>query len=502
MEFKYYSLGLRMPGILRSRNRNFNSGPSPGNPHNRTRNKPKQPKDRFCDLSLFALWSMRAETPYCSMNSLPVRVTPVDDEAGDRTSRNRQFRTNAVTFFRQSGWIMMATGVNGLFMYAVHKFASRMPKGEYGVFATLLQVITLTGIPAVGLQGLTASLASMAVDSERIAILTGTLRRLLGLTFALWLLAAIGSCLFGSRLFAALHIGRPLTWELTLLIGLASLWRPILMGVLQGNQDFAWFGWAKMSEGVSRFIAVCVVVGGFGGYAPGAMGAVLFGMLVSLFACGWPLRRHFSGPATAIRYSEIVRLAGPLTIGLGVGIFMMSADMIFVQAYFPKEQTAYYAAAGMIGRALIFITSTFNVVMFPKVARGAALGKNSDARWHAVVACALCGAIGASACTLFPSAPLHLLYDNSFVEHSSPLVSWFTWCVLPLTLANLLINDLMARSQFRVLPWLLGIAIAYGATLWFYHRSFLEIIRILGIYSLLFFFVAGWFAWKPSKKLD
>lgn len=37
-------------------------------------------------------------------------------------------------FFRESGWLLVATVVSGLFMYAVHLLARKIGPAEYGVF--------------------------------------------------------------------------------------------------------------------------------------------------------------------------------------------------------------------------------------------------------------------------------------------------------------------------------------------------------------------------------
>ena len=52
------------------------------------------------------------------------------------------------SFFRQSGWLMIATVVGGVFMLAVHLLAHAMPKGEYGQFVAFLSVAMF--IPASG----------------------------------------------------------------------------------------------------------------------------------------------------------------------------------------------------------------------------------------------------------------------------------------------------------------------------------------------------------------
>lgn len=66
---------------------------------------------------------------------------------------------------------------------------------------------------------------------------------------------------------------------------------------------------------------------------------------------------------------------GPLTFGFGAFQFMFSADPLFVQAWFDKDQTAFYMAAGTLGRALVAFTGPMVAVMFPKIVRSAALSE-------------------------------------------------------------------------------------------------------------------------------
>src|SRR5437764_14525472 len=79
-------------------------------------------------------------------------------------------------FFRQSGWMMLATVAGGVFMYAVHMIAKQMPKEEYGVFTTLLQIVTLMGIPAIGLQTVFAQQAAATLNEEHDRALAGVIR--------------------------------------------------------------------------------------------------------------------------------------------------------------------------------------------------------------------------------------------------------------------------------------------------------------------------------------
>jgi len=68
-----------------------------------------------------------------------------------------------------------------------------------------------------------------------------------------------------------------------------------------------------------------------------------------------------------------------------------------------------------------------------------------------------------------------------------------------LTLATVLLNSLMARSQFNAVPWLLTVAGAYGVTLWFCHKCFTQVIQILGIFSTIMLAVCARYAFFDSS---
>ena len=400
------------------------------------------------------------------------------------------------TFFRQSGWLMLATVLVGFLMIAVQSVAQHMPKAEYGVFMTLLQIVTLMGIPAVGLQGVFAQQAAGAMTPEHERDLAGVFRGVLRGTFFIWLLAAAAALIFQARILAALKISNPAALWITLAISLAALWRPVVSGILQGRQNFLWLGNVMIADGIGRLCGVLIIVGLLANYAAGAMVAVLGGYLFVVGVAGWFSRDCLRGDAVPMDWIAWLRRLAPLTLGLGVGTFMLAADMIFVQAFFPANQTAYYAAAGMIGRALVYFTQPVATVMFPKLARSKATGQKSNALALALGITALAGAGAALMCTFFPTLPLRLVrYGPSYLEISGALIPWFAWSMLPLTLATVLINSLMAQSRFVAVPWLVAVAAGYALALYFHHDTFKQVIQILGIFSTLLLAVCAWFTW-------
>jgi len=400
-------------------------------------------------------------------------------------------------------------------MYAVHWVVSReIPKGEYGVFTTLLQVISLMGIPAIGLQPVIAQQQAAAITDEQQRVVASEFRAVWRVIFFIWLGMALVAGIFWQQILAGLKIENSAALAVTVLIGLAAMWMPLVMGILQGRQDFFWLGWTNIFNGVGRFGIVCILIFLFHVWAAGSMSAVLLGMMAVIVIGGWLIRDVWKIKRVPVAWRNWLKRVIPLTLGLGAATFMLSADMIFTQNFFPREQTGFYAAAGMIGRALVFFTQPLTLVMFPKLARSAATGEKSNALELALGATLLAGGAAAIACTLFPWLPLLIVNGKSFLV-AAPLVTWFAWCMLPLTLSMVLINSLMARSKFSAVPWLVLVAIGYGVALAVVGRhagsladtqaGLRMMIQTLGVFNLLLFGVCAWFTWTnksaPENKI-
>jgi O-antigen/teichoic acid export membrane protein len=421
------------------------------------------------------------------------------------------------TFFRQSGWVMLTMTIGGGVMYAVHPIVARhVPKDEYGVFTTLLQVVSMMGIPAAGLAPVFAQQAAAAVTEAQQRAVISTFHGVCRAIVVIWLTMAAGLAIFWKQALAGLQMNNPGALAATAGVGLVAMLMPVLTGLLQGRQNFAWLGWINIINAVGRFGMICLVILVLGAWAAGAIAGVLIGMAAAVLVAAWQTRDVWGVEKIKVHWGEWLRRVVPLTLGLGVGTFILSADMVFVKHYFPKDRVGYYAAAGMIGRALIFFTAPLTTVMFPKLAHSAARAQKTNVLAWTLGATALAGATAAIGCTLWPWLPLRAaMYDPTFLENSAPLVPWFAWAMLPLTLSLVLINSLMAHSRFRAVPWLLAVAAGYGLALAAVGRhfgnaadsqaGFRAVVQTLGVFNGLLFLVGAWFTWGApggSKMAD
>ena len=443
------------------------------------------------------------------------------------------------TFFRQSGWMVISTFMGGACMFAVHFFAPFLGDAEYGLLGTLLAMMNVMMIPSLGLQTTLAQEAASSITDEDKARFSGTVRGLLFWTFMLWLIMAIIVLLFQGHFLEILSIPSAVSLFLVVLIGLGLLWQPIIQGVLQGIQNFFWLGWVIIINGAGRLIAAAFLIvilwkildnisfiAGLNIYsglrnifyckALGAITGALIG-IASAITVGlyqirsiWLAKHHL--PFDWKKW--LMRLI-PLTLGLGTFQFIFSIDMIIVRALFGKEQTGFYSAAGMIGRGLVMFTAPLAAVMFPKIVQSTVQKRKTNVLFMTLISTAVLGVIAAGFCTFVSKVILLTLSEPSQVQWFMPasvvagirkhpdaanvvatLIPWFVWCMLPLSLANVLLNNLLARMDYRVVPYLVAVVGVYANAAIFFGQSaqgvlssFVRVIQILGIFNLIYLIV-------------
>jgi len=407
---------------------------------------------------------------------------------------------------------VVATVSSGVFMTACQIVANRwMEPVEYGIWFALLRIFLLMSIPSAGLQIIFAQQTAAAVTDSQYRQLAGTVSATFRATFYIWLIM-VGIALFTQRHWiAALKITNPAAFWVTVMIGLASLWSPIMKGVLQGLQNFLGLGWVLIIDGMGRFAVIAVILW-LGGQAAGGMTGALIGQGVSLMVGIWLIRHLLFAPHERIEWRPWLRRVLPLTLGIGTVQFMSNADVVYVQGVFAADKTPLYMPAAMIGLALVTFTTPLSAVMFPKIVRSAALTQDTRALRQALGATALLGGAAALACTVLPKLPLQIIYFSKPIYWTAaPLVPWFTWSLLPLILANVLLSNLLARARFGVVPWAVLVATGYGVALAVLKprlsgmddtmAGFRAVVQTLGVFSLLLLAVAAIFTWRDKLQI-
>ncbi|HYG34440.1 MAG TPA: hypothetical protein VEC99_06625, partial [Clostridia bacterium] len=174
------------------------------------------------------------------------------------------------SFFRQSGWLMIANLACGMLMWSVHFLVKFLHNpGEYTNFGVFLTVIML--VPTIPLQMVLAQQTAKALACYGERQLSGLIRTIFVITSLVWLVGAVLVLVLQESILERWQMTSPVGLWVTLPIVLFSLWMPILWGVLQGQQNFLWLGWSMISNAVGRVTVAAVAVIALGAGAGGMM---------------------------------------------------------------------------------------------------------------------------------------------------------------------------------------------------------------------------------------
>jgi O-antigen/teichoic acid export membrane protein len=404
-------------------------------------------------------------------------------------------------FFRQSGWMMIAAVTGGAMTYGLHFLARspKLPEKEYAIGGALLALTIV--IPAMPLQMVFSQqvAAGLALNRQR---QVASMIRLTWLWISVLCLAAsIGLVAFHEPLAKAWHLSHiaALWWTLPVLF--FAFWLPMFSGVLQGQQDFFSVGWVTILGGASRlaFAALFVVVLNLNSGSTGMMIGVFAGFGLATLAAMWQTRDLWTLPGEPFDKRTLLGQIVPLMLGFGAVQFIFSADTMFAKVYFGENEMAYYFAAGTMSRALMWLVLPLALVMFPKIVHSTAKLEESNLQRIVLLGTLVLGVCSALGLCILGPWIVRIPYPANYAAPTMALLPWYTWAMVPLALGNVMINNLLARSSFRIVPALLVLACIYALALTCFHKTPVMVLQVLGAFNVLLVVVCAWFTWGSGK---
>lgn len=407
-------------------------------------------------------------------------------------------------FFRQSGWLMTATILQGALTFGVHPLARKISPGEYSIFVTMLMMMSL--IPTLPLQMVFAQQTAGALATDRAGQLSLMIRRGWLLTTLLWGVTALIILAFQHRIMAGWELTNPMTLWVTLAALLMNVWMPLFSGVLQGRQDFFWLGWASIISGVGRVALAVLMVLAFQSGATGMMFGAFAGLGAWAGIAIWRSRDLWLAKPEPFDSGGLLKQAVPLMIGFGAVQFFLTADTMFVKAFFHDDEIAMasYGVAGTLSRALLWLVLPLAAVMFPKIVHATAKSEKTNLFGIVLLGTVILAVCGAAGLCLVGPLVVKLAFKPEYAAVTMKLLPWYAGAMIPLALANVLVNDLMARARFKIVPLLVVVVVAYGLTMpWMlthFHRMEVAL-QTLGAFNLLLLAICAGFSFsRPDAQ--
>ncbi len=399
-------------------------------------------------------------------------------------------------FFRQSGWLMVANLAGGALMWAVHFLSHVVEPAEYGLFTTTYLPV-LMSLPVAPLQMVMAQQTAKALATNRRGELVSLTRMFWLGTFLLWLAGAGAAWVLRDAITTHWKVSNPAGLWLTVAGVLFALWVPLFQGMLQGKQSFLWLGWSIMSNAMGRLGVAALAVLVFGGLAAGMMTGVLAGMVVAVGIAIWQTRSLWSGDAQPFDWRSLLPQVVPLFFACGAVQFLWTSDGLFVAYYFGGDTAGLYGSAGTLCRALMWFVLPMTTVMFPRLVHSSARAEKTNIMGLVLGATAVLAVVGAAGLALLGPWVIRFVNGKLFVE-AAALLPWYAAAMVPLSLANVLINALLARSSFGVVPWLCVLAVAYVLALTHFHQTLVMVLKVLFVSNLTLLGLCAWFTWRDG----
>jgi O-antigen/teichoic acid export membrane protein len=401
-------------------------------------------------------------------------------------------------FFRQSGWLMIANLVAGVLMWGVHVVAGKtLSEADYGTMVKMFAVTIL--IPVIPLQSVFARETAAALALGQTPSLAGLIRRSMGVILALWLVALGVMLWFQQSILTDWKVEQPAALWLLAATVLGMMLLPLFFGALQGSQNFLWLGGSMMINGGARLLLVALLVFLATRTAASVMVGVAISTAVTLIMAMWYSRAVWTGPTAPFQWRTLLPQMLPALIGFTACQFIFSADTIYVGLFFSADETGYYAAAGTLSRALIWLVLPLATVMFPKLVHSSAKAEKSNLLGLTLVSTMGLAVVGALGLVVLGPFVVKLIYKPTYVEVVRDILPWYAAAMIPLSVANVLVNNLLAKSDLRAVPWLAAVAIGYAIALNAWHPSLKSVLQLLGGFTCLLFLVCVVFTWVFPK---
>lgn len=407
------------------------------------------------------------------------------------------------TFFRQSGWLMIASLAGGMMSWGVHFLSKLISEADYGTFVTLLMLVSI--VPTIPLQMVFVQQTARALATGKERQLSGMIRLVWFWITAAWLVFAGIVLVFQQPILAKWNLQSGPLW-IALMTMLFSLWSPIFGGALQGRQDFFWMGWGAILSGVVRIIVGAALVIGLRSGATGMLMGAMLGAGVATGIAMWRTRDLWTLPKEFFDLKGLLAQGVPLLLGFAAFQFMFASDTMFAKPHFSESEMAAYGMAGTLSRALLWLVLPLASVMFPKIVHSSAKAEKTNLLGMVLIGTAVLAICGAVSLSVLGPWIVQFVSKKSYVAATSALLPWYAGAMIPYALANVLVNDLLARDRFKIVPFAIVIAAGYGFTLAYalnhYPGRMELVLQILGGFNFLLLAVCAWAAFRKSPKPD
>jgi len=403
---------------------------------------------------------------------------------------------------RASSWLFVGGVAGGILGYLFQIIMGRMLSvAEYGIFSALMAMIVVIRAPMTTLSMIISRRVSTyrsEQDNGKLGYLFYWINRKLLLIAVVLIVLVVFNI---KPLQNFLLIEKSAHLYLLLIILLIAFPQAVNNAYLQGLQYFKWLSVSGVLATLLKII-IAVILIYFGLGVAGALGGVIFSTFIILILTYVVLRPSLSKNNASISNTThlLFKSAMPVLLANVAFAVMTQIDMVLVKYYFSEQEVGIYAAASILGKAVMYLPGGIAMALFPMVAENHASGKSSaHLMFQAVGVTALLSLTGALFYYFFADSIIVLLYGNDYKEAANVL-KYFGFAILPMALIMVAEHFLIAMGRVLFAYLFMVVAPLQLIAIYYYHDTLLDIVAVLSISGIILVVSGYGLLWRTFKK--
>lgn len=372
---------------------------------------------------------------------------------------------------------------------------------DFALFSSIMALFAFFSAPMSALSMLIVRKVAVLKAHENLVFLKSLFFSINKLFLIFAIIIFVFIFFFSSYLQHYLKANSPTPIILFAFILVISFFTTACMAFMQGLQRFAVLGVFGLLGLSSKFlIGVVLVKLGLG--AVGALLGVFLAMILVYLSALLIIFRSL--PPQIFQFNihlnlSLFKRTLPVLIATLSFAAMSQLDMVLVNWYFSPQQAANYAAASVLGKAVLYLPGGLILALFPMVSEDHAKGGSSFGifRQAALVTLVACGSIS-GIYWLFGDSIISILYGDNY-KGAGEILRWYGFAILPLAIVLIAEQYLIAKGQV-LFAWIFLILLPLELlAIYIWHSEVLEILIIMGIFGSLLAIIGYGLIWRSVK---
>jgi O-antigen/teichoic acid export membrane protein len=270
---------------------------------------------------------------------------------------------------------------------------------------------------------------------------------------------------------------------------------------LQGLQRFAWLSTSSAVAILFKIVLAATLV--WWGYGlAGALGGIILTAVATWLITYGAIRRPLRQGRDQPYRSEHLSFKGALPVLAANAAFaaMTQLDMVVVNHYFSAHDAGLYAAASVLGKAVLYLPGGIAMALFPMVAENNARDESSaHLLLQAVGLTALLCTVGALAYFVLGEWIIVLFYGEGY-RGAGPILRYFGFAILPMALVLVAEHFLIAKGRVLFAYLFVVIAPLQLTAIYLWHPTLQAVLVVMGVSGLLLSLIGYGLLWRSFRK--